>query len=682
MNISPESDSSPGTIPNALPTGAGGNPPVPAPPKVPKQVWVVDDDEVVLMLAEGILVEEGFQVKTFSEPARALAAVPLGRPDIIVLDVMMPDMDGFEFCSRLRAHPAGQDVPVLMVTTLEDSSSITRAYEAGATNFATKPLNWAVESHRLRYMLRVAETSQLLKSKELETRQAKEDWERTFNSFSDIVTLLSPDLKILRANQATATALKKPLAHIVGAHCYQLFNNAEVPCPHCPIVQAIQTGVSVSAEHRYQNPAADCLLTGTPVKDDHGALLHVVHIARDLTEQKQLEREYRHAQKMEAMGTFAGGIAHDFNNLLMVVSGCGEMIQSDPQTTGEQKELAETVLEASQRGTTLAKQLLTFSRKGASNSGKRLLQLDDMIRDLQKMLQRLLPKNISIHTHFAAGQALIKGSNDQLHQVVMNLAVNAAQAMPGGGSLTIETRKIQLAADYCRAHPEVQAGNYVLVTVSDTGHGMDQNTLQRMYEPFFTTKKIGEGTGLGLSVVYGIIKDHGGHIECRSQVGAGTTFSIFLPDRQRSDETDFIHATTRPVALGGAETILIVDDEAAIRAVVQRAFIRQGYSVISADSGESALLRYGEAADRIRLVVLDLGMPGMGGWECLKQLRVLNPKLPVLLTTGYGGQDFPERARQEGAQGLISKPYQLEVIFRTVREMLDGRHRANQAESR
>jgi len=645
--------------------------------KVPKRVWVVDDDETVLMLAEGVLTVEGFQVQTFSDPAHALAAVAAGQPDVIVLDVMMPGMDGFAFCSQLRGQPEVADVPVLMATSLDDSNSIVRAYEAGATNFATKPLNWEVESHRLRYMLRVADTARLLKSKEQETRLAKEDWERTFNSFTDVVTLLSPDLKVIRANQATVTALKRPLDRIVGYHCYELFQDSEVGCAHCPILQAIQTLTPVSAEKRYRNPSAECLLTGTPVMDEAGRLLHVVHIARDLTGQKQLELEYRHAQKMEAMGTLAGGIAHDFNNLLMVVSGCGEMIQSDPQTTGEQKELADTILEASQRGAALARQLLTFSRKSASNSGKRLLQINDLIRDLHKMLQRLLPKNVAIHTQFAADLARIKGSDDQLHQVVMNLAVNAAQAMPDGGSLTIETRNVLLSADYCRSHPEVQPGNYIVVAVSDTGQGMDQNTLQRIYEPFFTTKKIGVGTGLGLSVVYGIIKDHGGHIECRSQVGAGTTFSLFLPVRQPSDETEFIHAQVRPVALGGSETILIVDDETPIRAVVQRAFTKQGYSVIAADCGESALLRYGEAADRIRLVVLDLGMPGMGGWECLKQLHDLNPKLPVLLTTGYGGQDFPERARQAGAQGLIAKPYQLEVIFRTVREILDGPHKAN-----
>ena len=646
---------------------------MPAPTESRKLVWVVDDDETVLMLAEAVLASEGFAVRTFSEPERAIEAATHGHPDIIVLDVMMPGMNGFEFCSRLRMQPDGVDVPVLMATSLDDPSSIARAYEAGATNFATKPLNWAIETHRLRYMLRVAETSRLLKSKEQETRLAKEDWERTFNSFSDIVTLLSPDLKVLRANLATVTALKKPLDSIIGFHCYQLFTNSEVPCTNCPIQQAILTGTPVSAEKHYCHSAAGCLLTGSPVTDKNGRLLHVVHIARDLTEQKQLEAEYRQAQKMEAMGTLAGGIAHDFNNLLMVVSGCAELARQDPLVTGEQREFADTVYDAAQRGAALSRQLLTFSRKGVAKNEKRPLRFNDVIRDLQKMIQRIFPKNIAIHTQFDANLHVINGSADTLNQVMMNLAVNASHAMPNGGTLAIETRNVLLDASYCRLHPEIQPGEFVLVAVADTGHGMDAQTLQRIYEPFFTTKKIGEGTGLGLSVVYGIIKDHGGHIKCESQVGVGTTFKLYFPVQNSTADSTLVQTEAGADHHTGSETILIVDDEASIRTVVQRAFIKLGYEVISACDGESALLRYsGEEGNDVHLAVLDIGMPGMGGWECLKQLRAINPKLPVLLTTGYGGQELLERARQEGAAGLITKPYQLEQLHRSVRDILDG----------
>lgn len=287
------------------------------------------------------------------------------------------------------------------------------------------------------------------------------------------------------------------------------------------------------------------------------------------------------------------------------------------------------------------------------------------------MFQHTLPKNVTVHTHLATDLGLINGSADQLHQVIMNLAVNASHAMPKGGALTIETRNVKLDPDYCRLHPEIRPGEFVRLSVSDTGHGMDKQTIQRIYEPFFTTKKVGEGTGLGLSVVYGIIKDHGGYIMCYSEMGVGTTFKIYLPIHQTAGETTSKQPKAKPAMKGGNETILIVDDEVPIRNVVQRSLIKLGYTIISAGDGESALLRCSEEGNRIRLVLMDLGMPGMGGWECLKRLRTINPKLPVLLTTGYGGQGFPERARREGAIGLITKPYQLEEFLQTVREALD-----------
>jgi CheY-like chemotaxis protein len=253
----------------------------------------------------------------------------------------------------------------------------------------------------------------------------------------------------------------------------------------------------------------------------------------------------------------------------------------------------------------------------------------------------------------------------------MNLAVNASHAMPKGGMLTIETRNTKLDPEYCRLHPEIHPGDFVLIAISDTGHGMDKKTMQRIYEPFFTTKKVGEGTGLGLSVVYGIIKAHSGNILCYSEVGIGTTFKIYLPALPPIGKASSIKSEAKPVLRGGHETILIVDDEAHIRNLVRGALTMMGYNIILAGDGESALLRHREEENRIRLVLLDLGMPGMGGWECLKQLRAIDARLPVVITTGYAGENLAERARQEGAAGLICKPYEMEMLLRRVRELLD-----------
>jgi CheY-like chemotaxis protein len=644
----------------------------PAPPIIRKRVWIVDDDQIALLVGKRTLTARGFEVFTFSDPAQAMQVIAENQPDIIVLDVKMPGMDGFEFCSQLRQNPVWGEVPVLMATALDDPGSIDRAYAAGATDFTTKPLNWTIESHRLLYMLRSAETAQLLKSREQETRLAKEDWERTFNSFSDVVTLLSPDLKIIRANSATARALQKPLENIIGHHCYELFADRNSPCPGCPILETIQTGVAASAEQRYRNPGADFLVSGAAVNDKDGRLHHVVHLARDVTEQKLLESEYRHAQKMEAVGTLAGGIAHDFNNLLTIISGYADLLKNDQEAGTRKWELAETILKTAHRGAALSGQLLTFSRKGRDENKKSPLQVNDLVGELRGMLQRVLPKSITLHTTLADDLGLTLASADQLHQVLMNLAVNASHAMADGGALTIETRRTRLDPEYCRFHPEFRSGDFVLITVSDTGHGMDKQTMQRIFEPFFTTKKVGEGTGLGLSVVYGIVKDHGGQVLCYSEVGVGTTFKIYLPALSSSGGHTTTIAEAKPALRGGNETILIVDDEAYIRSLVRDALTKLGYSMLLAGDGESALLRYQEEASRIRLVLLDLGMPGMGGWECLKRLRAFDPKLSVVITTGYAGENLRERAKDEGAAALMAKPYQMESLARSVRQILDS----------
>jgi nitrogen-specific signal transduction histidine kinase len=398
----------------------------------------------------------------------------------------------------------------------------------------------------------------------------------------------------------------------------------------------------------------------------------MVHIARDLTEQKQLEAEYRHAQKMEAMGTLAGGIAHDFNNLLTIVSGYAEIIRMDEEIPRQKREFADTILQASQRGAALSRQLLTFSRKEVAKSEKPSISLNDVALDVRKMLQRVLPINVTNPVRLASDLHRIKGSADQLNQILMNLAVNAFHAMPDGGELMIATRNATLDSGYCRLHPDIQPGEFVLLEMSDTGHGMDQKTMQRIYEPFFTTKKVGEGTGLGMSVVYGIVKEHGGHILCYSEVGVGTTFKIYFPELCSHDNKSVMQTATKPALLDGSETILIVDDEASIRNLLHASLTEFGYTTITASDGESAIVRLHEAGDRIGLVILDLGMPGMGGWECLKRLRGTYPKLPVLITTGYGGGNYAERARQEGAVGLISKPYEKEPLLRTIREILDA----------
>ena len=284
-----------------------------------KVVMFVDDDETILLLAQELMNDEEFSVRTFPDGQSAMKAVKEDLPDIVVVDVMMPGMDGFEFCSQLRRLPGGKEIPVLVMTGLDDPAAIDKAYHVGATGFGTKPINWNIERHRLRYMLRTADIARMLRLKEQEARAAKDEWERTFDSIRDIVTLIDLDLKILQCNSATATILGRPMESIIGSHCYELFQGTDAPCPDCPVVHTIETGSPKSEEIKYRHPGGPCNVSAWPLTEEQGRLSRLVHIVRDLREQKELEAKYLQAQKMEAIGTLAGGIAHDFNNILAAI---------------------------------------------------------------------------------------------------------------------------------------------------------------------------------------------------------------------------------------------------------------------------------------------------------------------------------------------------------------------------
>jgi len=651
-------------------------------PRTQQTVWVLDDDETALLLAEAALTDAGFQVRTFTDAPNALGAAQIKMPDIIVVDVVMPGMDGFEFCTRLRSLPQGANVPILVTTSLDDAASIHKAYEAGATDFATKPLNWTNETYRLDYLLRSSETARELLEKEQETRLAKEDWERTFDSITDVVTVLDMDFKILRANKAAAKLFDREMAAIVGRPCYELFHGGREICPNCPAGGTPVTQLPRSAEVKCAPTGSVFEMTVSPVMDSQGRPTHLVHVARDLSEKLKLEAELRQSQKMEAIGTLAGGIAHEFNNQMMVIQGCAEMLLTDDAAMGRCNEDLEAILQAAKRASSLTQQLLIFSRKQVNFGQRAVLNLNSVLKHIMQILEKVLPKSVSPEYRLATDLRQINAHAGQLEQVMMNLAVNAAQAMPEGGALIMETQNVHLEPNFCHAHPVLEAGDYVLLTVSDTGQGMDQATLSHIYEPFFTTKKVGDGTGLGLAVVFGIVREHKGEITCQSEVGVGTTFRIYLPAVRQTAGAPPPAAAKPPPVAGGSETILVVDDEASIRNLLERHLTRLGYKVVTAAGGEIGLRLYAQTVPRPHAVILDLGMPYMSGWECLKKLRELDPQAIVLIASGNGMEGIESQALKAGASAFLGKPYDLANIASMLRKILNAPKDVNGGDSR
>jgi PAS domain S-box-containing protein len=397
--------------------------------------------------------------------------------------------------------------------------------------------------------------------------------------------------------------------------------------------------------------------------------------ARDITERKEAEKEkermqvqLRQAQKMEAVGTLAGGIAHDFNNLLQAVQGYAQLLllKKDGDDDG-QRELQQ-IVRAAERGAELTQQLLTFSRK--IESELQPIDFNREVENIRLLLERTIPKMIEVEFHLAENLKMVNADPGQVEQILMNLAVNAKDAMPDGGKLIVETANVILDQDYCKIHRVASPGSYVQLTVTDTGHGIDKMTIEHIFEPFYTTKETGKGTGLGLATVYGIVKSHKGHIVCYSEPDEGTTFKIYLPPIDSTQEARKAEEhVTEPE--GGSETILLVDDEEPIRGLGTQILEEFGYTVLTAADGESALQLYSEEQKKIDLVILDLIMPGMGGKLCLLELLKINLAAKVAIASGYSPDGPTREILKNGAKGFISKPYDLRQMLKVVREVLD-----------
>jgi len=409
-------------------------------------------------------------------------------------------------------------------------------------------------------------------------------------------------------------------------------------------------------------------VTISPVRDLTDRIVNYVAVKRDVTKEALLERQLLQAQKMEAVGTLAGGIAHDFNNLLQVVIGYSELIVLREGLDIRLKDDVNRINEAARNGADLVHRLLTFSRKTEIKA--RPLNLNYQINQVRKLLQRIVPKMIEIELVLDGNLAAINADPTQVEQILMNLAVNARDAMPEGGKLTIETKDVVLDEDYCKTHLETAPGRYVLLIMSDSGQGMDKETLEHIFEPFYTTKGAGEGTGLGLAMVYGIVKQHHGYITCYSEPETGTTFKIYFPALVSEPQVE--DALSKPVPRGGSETILLVDDEEVIRNLGERLLTESGYRVLTAVNGKKALEIYGPSRKEISLVILDLMMPEMGGKQCLNEILKIDPKARVLIASGYTVNGPTRGALAAGAKGFVNKPYDMRELLTTVREVLDN----------
>jgi PAS domain S-box-containing protein len=408
--------------------------------------------------------------------------------------------------------------------------------------------------------------------------------------------------------------------------------------------------------------------TVSPMYDEEGKIEHYIGIQRDVTERKRLEQELNQAQKMEAVGTMAGGIAHDFNNLLTAIIGYSELLLAECEPGSVMHKDLEEIDKTARRAAALTRRLLAFAKGQMAQVAP--VDLNTLVTGVEKMLRRLIGEDIELRTELASGLPRVKVDAGQIEQVIVNLALNARDAMQDGGRLIVRTGSEEFDERDCRGRPDMKPGKWVSLTVKDTGKGMDQKVVERVFEPFYTTKDVGKGTGLGMSVVFGIVKAHKGWIHIDSEPSVGTEVKVYLAPVEREDGAGYLRLDDEADLRGNGERVLLVEDQQEVRALAERALESRGYTVFAAASSEEAMSLYSKEKGRFDIVFSDVVLPDRSGVDLAEWVRSQDPEISILLTSGYTGQRMHWSAIETKGYGFLRKPYELTELARAVKEAL------------
>ncbi len=591
-------------------------------------------------------------------------------PDIILADYIMPSFDGMTALKLASEH--APRVPVVMYTGSVNEETAVKCLKAGAADYVLKSqetrLAHAVEGalERAREKQARERTEELLRSSEAKYRNLIEN--ANFGIYTASVAG-----RFLSVNAALVEMLgygsREELLEVdLGRDVY-----VDPSERQRVLKKHLLEGYRVFEEVNWKRKNGERItvrINGRAVHDEDGQVQFFEAIAEDVTERHRLEAQLRQAQKMEAIGQITGGIAHDFNNELSVILLNVQML-ADRLERGETRvrEELQDIGAAASRATEMTRRLVGFSRRAALTQVP--TDLARRVRKLSTLFKRVLPETISVQTHADDSVASVLVDPNSVEQILLNLVTNARHAMPDSGTLTVKVWEAELDEVYCGRYAPMIPGRYVLVEVSDTGAGMDHETRSRIFEPFFTTKTPGEGTGLGMSMVYGLTKQQNGFVHVDSEPGCGTTVRLAFPALDLPAATTAEHEAVVAEDLGGTETILLVEDEEALRRVGSRVLESRGYTVITACDGEDALEIYRSKQHHFDLVISDLIMPKMGGAELCKILRAEDKELPTMLTSGHSDSDVRERMKVLRNVPLIQKPWTVEEMLRSVRKVLD-----------
>ena len=665
---------------------------------LPGTILIVDDTPASLRLVAEHLETSGYHVMVAEEGAEAIERARLVAPDLILLDIMMPGIDGLTVCRRLKEDAITAPIPVIFLTSLGQPETIVAGFAAGGVDFLTKPVQLdellaRVRTHislrRLQNDLErlVQERTQELgrankrlrdEAAERERAQAtlrasEERYRELYENNPAMYFTVDVSGRILSANRFGAEQLGYAADDLIGRPVVELFH------PEDRTAAVNQVGVCAAEPGRtFSWELRKVRRDGSPlwVKELARAVVRpggdvvVFIVCEDITSRRLLEAQLRQAQKMEAFGQLAGGVAHDFNNIMSVVLGQAELALDAEAPADAIRDSLRDIREASLRARNLTRQLLVFSRQQELQFES--LDLNAVVTDMAVLLGRLIGEDITLDLQLCHDGAPVVGDAGMLGQVVVNMAVNARDAMPAGGRLRISTARTQIGAAALPRQVASQPGEYVVLSIDDTGTGIRGDIIGRIFEPFFTTKDVGQGTGLGLATSMSIVQQHQGWIDVESTPGAGTRFQVFVPCRVDQSTAKPSVVAPQPVARTHQGTVLLVEDETSVRRVAMRSLERLGFTVIEASDGEEALEAWRENRERIDLVLTDIVMPGkISGRALARRLREESPGVRVALMTGYDPEILAQKLTdQDRDLPHIQKPFTVDGLAEFVRKTL------------
>ena len=681
-------------------------------------VLIVDDKEENRYYLNALLGGNGCRVEAAQHGAEALVLARRNPPDIVVSDLLMPVMDGYTLLRFWKADARLKKIPFIVYTaTYTEAEDERLARSLGADAFMLKPAEPEEFVARLnevlantaasvptpaRYQtgdekellkvysetlirkleektLQLEESNRALEKDILERKRIEESlresehrFRATFEQAAVGIAHVDLDGRFLRVNDK--------LCEITGYSREELhrlhFIDLTVPEDRGESEKARRamlagTRKSYTAEKRYQRRNGEQLwvnLIVTLVRDRAGQPAYFMSVIGDITERKELEARLLRAQRLESIGTLAGGIAHDLNNILAPIMMGVELLRTSMPGDTDRR-LIDTIAVSARRGADLVRQVLSFAR--GVEGARVAVHLGHVVREIEALLLNTFPRDIALRRDVARDLALVSGDPTQIHQVILNLCVNARDAMPGGGDLSLVTRNVTIDEQYAAMQPEAKPGSYVLLEVTDTGCGMTPEVLSRIFEPFFTTKEPGKGTGLGLSTALGVVRNHGGFLEVKSAPGKGSTFRVFLPAQVDSAPPFPLPTSTAAPPRGRGELILLAEDEATVRDVTRATLEAFGYRVLAAEDGTQAIGLYAVNQAQVALVITDMMMPNMDGAALATALRRLDPDVPIIAVSGVDIEREAGRATAAGIAHILGKPYTADALVRKVRAVLD-----------